>query len=237
MEIRLVKPEERIHYLAVCQTVFYGSPPLDIRGMIAGKVEHDDKGDDPIIAAFDDGGNLLSGMTIIPYTILMHGKEVCMGGIAGVATKPEARGRGLVRQIFGKACQLMSKNNQIYSFLYPFSFDYYRKLGYEHCYPYYSVKIPTMQLMSSYPNPSQARAHEPGDDITPYAALYESFTKNRNFAVVRDKKAWERLLDRDPYQRLQFTYLFGPAGSPTAYVLYDAKRGGEDLRNCRAARL
>ena len=222
VDIRLARPEERIQYRAICQTVFHNTSPQDMRAKLAGELEYEHKDDNPLIAAFDESGKMLSAMTIIPYTILMHGKEVPMAGVAGVATKPEARCRGLVRQIYHKAYQVMLESNQIYSFLYPFSFEYYRKLGYEHCNPLKHSKIPTTKLMT-YPYPAQVKAFEPGDDISPYMKVYELFTKNRNLAVVRSKKTWEHMLNRDPYQRLQFSFLFGPAESPTAYVLYDSK--------------
>ena len=223
MEIRFLNQEEHIHYMAICQTVFWDAKPRDIRAMIKGELECDRVIEDPVIALFDDSGKMLSGMIIHPFTIRMNGKEVQMAGIDGVVTKPEARTKGLVRQVFDKAFEHMRTNNQTYSFLYPFSYEYYRKLGYEYCYPYHNAKIPTKQLMS-YPFPKSVTAYEPGDDIKPFAAVYETFTKNRNFAVVRDNKAWEKLLDRDPYRCLEFTFLFGPPESPTAYVLYDAKR-------------
>ena len=117
----------------------------------------------------------------------------------------------------------MLLNQQVYSFLYPFSFGFYRKFGYEHCNSILEAKIPLRQ-MGRFPFPGAAQAYEPGDDAGSYARLYETFARGRNLSVVRDEGAWRRILDRDPYKKLQFTYLLGPKDSPTAYVLYDSKR-------------
>ena len=226
MEIRLIEASEYIHYTAICHIVFFEASRSDMRSMIASQ-NNENKNADPALAAFDSSGKIMSAMTIHPYKILMHGKEVQMAGIGGVVTSPDARSKGLVRQIFIKAFQMMRENNQIYSFLYPFSYGYYRKFGYEYCYFNNHAKIPTMQLMS-YPYPSHVKPHEPGDSFAPYAKIYELFTKNRNLAFVRGQKEWENILNRDPYVNLRFTFLFGHPESPTAYVLYDGQRNAEN---------
>ena len=225
MEVRLLKPEENVLFDAVMYVSFPGMEGKDIREMLKNPEEHKSEGRDKRWGYFDDKGKLLAGIIVTPFTIRMNGKDVKMAGIGGVATLPESRGLGCIRHIYEKAYPAMVEDGQVFSFLYPFSYDYYRKFGYEMCYANNKVWIPLSQL-SKYPYPRNLAAHEPGDDHAPYAKIYAAFIKDYNLAVVRDAKAWEDLLKRDPYKDRKFTYLISnDAGEPVAYMLYTREEG------------
>jgi len=59
------------------------------------------------------------------------GKFIPTMTIADVSTLPEYRRRGLVRQMFTSAHQSAREYGAYISLLHPFSFDFYRKFGYE----------------------------------------------------------------------------------------------------------
>ena len=228
MIIRRIAPAERIQYSGICSTVFFDMERSDIRAQMKDPQAHveDDDGDDRW-GAFDTGGKLHSAMVVNHYNMLMNGKAVKMGGIGGVVTRPESRGLGLIRKIFDAAFPVMLENGQTFSFLYPFSYSYYRNFGYEMCYAYNSVNIPIAEIRG-YAYPRNIEPYEPGDDIAPYAEIYETFTRHRNLAIVRDKDAWEQILDRDPYKDLKFTFLNRDAqGKADAYVLYGVHKNDE----------
>jgi predicted acetyltransferase len=154
-----------------------------------------------------------------------------MGGIGAVVTLPEARGRGLIRQINGPVFEAMRAEGQVYSFLYPFSFAYYRKFGYEHCYARHNAVIPIDQF-GGFPYPKRFVPHEPEDSHEPYARIYDAFTRTRNLAVVRDEGSWKWMLNRDPYMKRQFTYLnYNADSTPNAYLLYEADLKGHEGSN------
>ncbi|MCL2202765.1 MAG: GNAT family N-acetyltransferase [Defluviitaleaceae bacterium] len=222
IEVREISPSERIHYSALCLSVFLTGRRWDVRAALADPTKSEESDDPtfPVWGAFEKG-KLLSALTINPYTLRMNGHEVKMGGIGGVATLPEARGRGLVRKLMGPVFDAMREAGQVYSFLYPFSFAYYEKFGYALCYDYRQATIPIGEF-SSFPYPANIAPHAPEEDFTPFAQIYEAFTRHRNLCAVRNARDWARLLNRDPYLKLQFTYLNrDPAGNPDAYVLYE----------------
>jgi len=222
MEIRELKPEEQIQYSGICQTVFFDLERRDIREMMKDPLKHVQDDEKMRFGAFD-GEKLQSAMVVNPYTMRMNGKVVKMGGIGAVVTRPEARGKGNIRQIFEKAFPAMLEAGQIFSFLYPFSYAYYRKFGYEMCLQRNSVRIPISEF-SGYRYPQNFTPYEPGDSIAPFEDIYENFARNRNLSFVRNYDDWERILKRDPYKNLEFTYLHhAPQGNADGYILY----GGE----------
>jgi len=229
MEIRKVSPIERIQFNGISSTVFLDTRRQDIRAQLQNPEEHigDHEYDDNCWGAFDEKGTLHSGFIINAYDMRMNGHNVKMGGIGAVITKPESRGQGLVRKVFDHTFPIMIERGQVFSFLYPFSYEYYRNFGYDICYSYNKINIP-MECIEGYKYPRNIAPHEPGDDIQPFIDMYEEFTRDRNLAIVRSRDTWEYMLNRDPYKDLKFTYLNRDEnGVPNAYVLYGQQKSGE----------
>ncbi len=80
--------------------------------------------------AFDEE-TLVAGAGIIPFEIRMRSQDFKMYGVGGVATKPEYRNRGIVREIMIKMFKDMHENNIPISVLYPFKLSFYEMLGYK----------------------------------------------------------------------------------------------------------
>jgi len=227
LEIRVLKPEEHLEYSAICQNVFFDNEPRDIRKMRENPLEHAQKDDCVRIGVFGDKGRLESAMSIIPYTMRMNNHESKMAGIGGVVTLPEARSRGHVKKIMEASFPIMREAGQDYSFLFPFSYAYYRHFGYEICLSLNRVKLP-VSLFRDYPYPLFFEPYEPGDSATPIAEVYADFAGKRNLSIIRGDKDWERILKRDPYQNREFTYVhYTSDGQADAYILYDAVRDRE----------
>jgi predicted acetyltransferase len=224
MKIRVLKPKEFIEMKGICQTVFFDMEREDIRGAKNTRPAKDNK---TRLGVFEKG-KLQSALQITPYEMRMNGKTVKMGGTGAVVTRPESRGQGHIDALMKEAFCNMNENGQIFSFLYPFSFAYYRKFGYETCYAYDKVKIPISQFRE-YRCEACAVPHEPEDSYAPFEKIYNEFIRERNFAIVRDTDAWKWILERDPYMDLEFTYLFyDNAGEASAYILYEAERDDDD---------
>jgi predicted acetyltransferase len=227
MEIRLIKPDEQIQYAALCQICFLDIGRRDIREQRRNPPEerpdHGGRTGSPVWAAFEDG-EMVSAMTVNPYVMRMNGHEVKMGGIGAVATRPESRGKGYIKKINYPMFEAMIAEGQIYSFLYPFSFEYYRNFGYEHCFHRRTATIPISQF-AKFPYPERFVAHEPEDSNEPFARIYEEFARDRNLSIVRSEHSWKWMLNRDPYMKLQFTYLnYDANGVPNAYLLHDREK-------------
>ncbi|MBR6940240.1 MAG: GNAT family N-acetyltransferase, partial [Clostridia bacterium] len=81
-----------------------------------------------VLGAFDDDNKtLFADFEIHEKKCYYDGGLLNCAAIGGVAAKPEHRGKGAVRELFER---LFSEENYDISILYPFSEEYYRKLGY-----------------------------------------------------------------------------------------------------------
>jgi len=228
MSVRKLKPVEYIDFCEICQIVFFGVERADIREMKKNPKKHAKKSSNVQLGFFDEKGKLQSALQIIPYTMRVNNHDVKMGGVGAVMTRPESRGLGQMNSLMQAAFLEMKKNSQVFSFLYPFSFRYYRKFGYETCYEYNKIKIPVSQ-MYEYKQAVTVIPFEPNDSHEPYAEIYKKFIREQNFPIIRDEKAWQDILNRDPYLDLQFTYLLKDEnGNDAAYILYSAEQDDDD---------
>ena len=83
-------------------------------------------------------GRVVSCLTLLHARLSFYGTEIPMGGIRHVATHPEEQNRGYAGDLVRDTLHLMSSRGLPLSVLFPFSFRYYRKFGYElggnHCH-------------------------------------------------------------------------------------------------------
>jgi predicted acetyltransferase len=92
-------------------------------------------------------GSTPSAMLVrIPMGQFFGGRSVPMLGIAAVAVAPEARGRGLGRQIMQEALTEMHEDGWPISVLYPSTQTLYRQVGYEQAGHRFLTRIPLAQI-------------------------------------------------------------------------------------------
>lgn len=221
MEVRKIKPEEKI-FASKIQTIAF----LFSRDYSEAQ-EHPEKfqrGYETTIAAFNDSGKMCACFESIPYQIRFDGHTVNMAGIGGVATLPEERRNGYIREIFRFAFNEMMEKEQIFSYLYPFSHVYYRKFGYELGATKQKVTIPFSEF-ASFPKTLRAELYQPSECPDVIKEMYNRFIQDKNLAVVRTEDLWNRWLKKDPYKDSYYTYVFyNSKNEPCAYIIYDLNK-------------
>jgi predicted acetyltransferase len=223
MEIRKIKPEENVAADLLRRMVFLNEETEDYKERLKNPLEHSE-GYEEIWAVFD-GGKMCSVTGVLDLNVRFDGHTVPMGGAAGIATPAEMRGRGYVRKAFEAILPAMREEGKVFSFLYPFSFDFYRKFGYELCYTPNRVTVP-MDLFGEYPIPKRVEQIFPGGDISGLLAVYEAFIADKNLPLVRDAGTMRERADHDPYTARHYAYLHRDAdGRPGAYILCGFKDG------------
>lgn len=78
-----------------------------------------------------DGDVLASKLHVLPQQLFLGGQSIPFGGIAGVATWPEYRRKGHVRQLMKQSLVEMRSQNIGLSMLHPFDIEFYRRFGWE----------------------------------------------------------------------------------------------------------
>ncbi len=100
-----------------------------------------------IIGIFEEDV-LASKLHLLPQYLFLGGKSVPFGGIAGVATWPEFRRKGHVRQLMNRSLEEMRSRHMPLSMLHPFDIDFYRRFGWELTQYAYTVYVKPSDIPS-----------------------------------------------------------------------------------------
>lgn len=197
MIIRELFPEEKYKCSALMGTAFNFS--IDIEQQKNELLSEDSFG-----AFLDDNETLMAQVVAKDYSSFLYGNEFGTLGIAGVSTYPQYRRNGCIRQIMKHLFSLSENKKWIISYLYPFSFDYYRQFGYERAFQTKSIRFP-LRSLSKIERYSEAVLYNSKDLLPDLSKAYSKFAKKNNGMLTRtDYREW----CSDPYKSLNYTYLF-----------------------------
>jgi predicted acetyltransferase len=164
-------------------------------------------------------GRLAAKLAILEFQCYIQGHALPMGGIAGVATWPEYRRGGLVKQLMLQALVAMKEKGQLLSFLYPFQFEFYRKFGWEMCAEQKQLELSASQLPKWPAGKGKIVRVDRHSELLP--DLYAAYAASYN-GMLRRSEAWwtHRVLQKK--QGMAAVH-YNEAGEPGGYVLYQVK--------------
>jgi predicted acetyltransferase len=227
MEIRKIRPEEKILETMLCNIVYVWQESEGFRAKLENPLEHSE-GYEKVWAGFDGAGKMCAVTTVNNHQVRFNGHTAHMGGVGAVGTLPEARKGGYIRRIFERILPVMLEEGKVFSYLYPFSYQFYRKFGYELCYTPNRITVP-MTFFGEYPFPDGMDQYFPGTDISELMSVYNEFIKDKNLPLVRDEAFFRRRADKDPYSTRHYAYLHrDKSGKADAYLLFQSVGGIED---------
>lgn len=172
-----------------------------------------------VIWGFMDEEQIAAKLHLIPLSVFLNGKELTMGGVSSVATWPEYRRKGLVKQLLKHSLEYMRTHGQTVSYLYPFSFAYYRKYGWELAFNDKEYTIPIERFSKHFETTGYVRRTEP--DIPLLNSIYTAYAKTFNGMLARDEKWWEdRILNKDVHTAIAYNEHDEPSG----YILFSVKK-------------
>lgn len=124
MIIRLLEQKDMIEHAKVSSSAFIWPVDWEKTEAEIPKTE--------ILGAFcDDNKTLMADLEIHDFESNFCGGYLKASGIGGVASRPEFRRKGAVRELFKHVFSISTEKNQSLSLLYPFSSNYYRLFGYD----------------------------------------------------------------------------------------------------------
>lgn len=167
-------------------------------------------------ALFGEEGRMLSSCLLYPFEIWLRGRKFKMGGIAGVASWPDARRQGGVARLLVHALERMRAEGQSISMLAPFSFAFYRKYGYEMTIERKNCTLETKHLPPRRETPGAVRIVEKKAEML--RPVYEKCASFFDGTLVRDAEWWERRVLSQP--GLAAVY-YDADGAAQGYVLYE----------------
>lgn len=104
--------------------------------------------------------------------------------IGCVLTQPEYRRSGMARKCFEMLDPVIRENNVLLTYLHPFSFPYYRMMGYERVADHRVLEfaITDLEFVERYADLERVRS---ADSAEPLDAVYNQFTQGRNVMLHR----------------------------------------------------
>ena len=164
----------------------------------------------------------------IPFTARVLGKEYKAVYVYGVATLPEARGKGYMREIFTKMEDFFGKEIDFY-YLVPASenlFSMYEKLGYETAF--------YLKKEMHFPERNPALSYEIKESPKTFHTDYLNWAKSFDTVILRREEDSSFYLSQGKYYRIDdsgFYVEFSDSDPKTAHIResYFAK---EDTTAC-----
>ena len=176
-----------------------------------------------IVGAFDHEA-LAGQIVILPLAMNIHGQQYQMGGIGFVATYPEYRNSGIMKQLIKSSLEKMREQQQWVSVLGPFSVSFYRHFGWELFFDKIHYEVSMHQLSAKKENMGRIIRfnYEDGREyLEDVKKLYHQYTLSTNGVMVRDEAWWKRLEMRDP--DVSFALSLDEEGTPQGYIRYVKK--------------
>lgn len=205
MLIRKLRPEDGLEYDKTQAIAF--RYPLDLEKRLEQMKTAPSPKWDRAWAAFADAGEMAACLQIHDFTCNFDGNAVGLSGVGGVATRPEYRRGGAIRELFRAWMAEKREQGALLSGLYPFSHTFYRQFGYETALAQPSYQLAPSALAAyrdAYTGGARMwQGTEPDEELR---AFVEAFGSRYNFAIRRDADAWSRWMDGDDFKDMRFRY-------------------------------
>ena len=179
------------------------------------------------VGVFAEDGTLLSAMTQIDYTARFEGQDMKLLGIGGVVSDPVARGQRGVRQMFEEGLPRLRDAGYVFSALYPFSHQFYRKFGYEMGGVRREAVFAPSRLRRDLYCAEEILRVLPGEDDRGMEQVYAQYAADKNFAIRRTAEMWNDMRRGTPWDSLKHAYVLRDKGEPIAFWVGQAERGAD----------
>lgn len=157
----------------------------------------------------------------IPRVAHFNNQTLNMHGIGYVASYPEARGKGEIKELFLESLANMKENNIPLSYLAPFSQTFYRKFGYENAIwkKHYSFNEKSWPFLKKYPKGTFLRCTwEDNEKIEIIKELYQKLLAPKDGNLNRETWWWEYLKDKKI--KYNFAIILDNKQKPKGYIVY-----------------
>lgn len=166
-----------------------------------------------------EGDELAAKLHLLPLEVYLGEMKLKMGGIAGVATYPEYRRSGYVKEMLTYLLETMKKEGYSVSMLHPFSVPFYRKYGWELFSSKLKASLKSEDLIMKKQTAGKIRRYKKETHSTEIEEMYAQFAKQFSGMLVRETSWWQESV----YDELTAAVYYNEAGEPKGYMLYEVK--------------
>ncbi|MDG5786110.1 GNAT family N-acetyltransferase [Evansella sp. AB-P1] len=168
----------------------------------------------------EENHTILSKASVLPFHTYIHGQKIPMGGVSGVATWPEHRRNGMVKELLFHSLKEMKESGQLLSFLYPFSIPFYRKYGWELFAEKQTVTLTKEQLPKRIEVPGYVKRVS-SESCKELDSIYQIWAIQYNGTLVREENWWHKSILRKKDQNIAIYY--NKENTPNGYMIYQVK--------------
>lgn len=169
-----------------------------------------------------DEKELVAKLHLIPLQVYIGKEKYKMGGIAGVATYPEYRRKGYVKELLQHALKTMKDDGYSVSMLHPFSVSFYRKYGWELYTNRFVCTLSKHDLVRHVHVNGTVRRFQKETHREAIEHVYEQFAKRYEGMLVRNRDWWMHSVYRE-YRDLHAAMYYTENNEPIGYMLYEIK--------------
>ncbi|BCC47498.1 GNAT family N-acetyltransferase [Bacillus cereus] len=163
-----------------------------------------------------EGNDLAAKLHLIPFHIYIGKDKFKMGGVAGVATYPEYRRSGYVKELLQHSLQTMKKDGYTVSMLHPFAVVFYRKYGWELCANLLVCHMTKSDLVMKKQVIGTVKRFNKENHSEEVEKLYETFAERFSGMLVRNEKWWLQAV----YDDLTLAIYYDKNQTAAGYMLY-----------------
>jgi len=191
------------------------------------------------------GEKLLATCEVLPMKAYYGRRLIPCAAISAVATAPEERRRGHASVMFREMLETIRKQGYPLSALYPFSYAFYRKLGWEYASDFVKYEIPLSDLPLEPPGATGGRVRIVATGrkdrketvqegaIDTLQEVYRSYARRFNGMFERSEEWWRQALLR-ARGNVRYTAVWeDPSGRPGGYCIYAMSHTDKPDRNIR----
>jgi len=167
-----------------------------------------------------DKGQLMTAVTCLPYEVNFFGHKIPMAGIANVMSAPEYLKNNGIDTLMAQAFKDMYEEGTVLSYLGPFSYDYYRRFGYEQVFEHARIEMP-FEEFSRHQKP--LHSHIKRYDFSQAQEVIGDIFKRHNTSggMIRKSWWWKNLPLWNPDHRLAVSY--DETNEVNGYLRYEFK--------------
>lgn len=224
VEYRPVPEDDRDAYRAVLDYAFRAEAGPD--------PERDEDEPDPLgeRRGLYDGETLVTTAAQHRFTLSVRGRWLDVAGLGAVATLPQHRRQGYVRQLLRESLAEYREWDQPFCLLWPFKHAFYRRFGWGRLAELgrYEFQPDAISAIADHPLAAGGfRRLDPDDDIGALQALDERYAERYDLAMARTVE-WYRNRYFESRGGDPFVYGWEHAGELRGVLRYDVKETDEE---------
>jgi len=167
------------------------------------------------------GEHLISGVINRRYQVNLWGEKMGMTGISGVASLPEARRKGGVRQVMNQVIREGYLQGDLVSALYPFKFGFYEKFGYGYLGGLRRIQFDPRDLKRSDFTGSARFYNGSQEDFASIQGIIDHWSRGFSFGATWEdfpKESHDKALKESKHHEV---LIFDQKGEAVAFLAYE----------------